>query len=42
MNPVIEALNRFKLGASQFWLARSLQERKCLAAGAGVAALALF
>jgi general secretion pathway protein M len=42
MNPVIEAVNRFKLGASQFWLARSLQERKFLAAGAGVAALALF
>lgn len=42
MNPVIEALSRFKLGAGQFWLARSEQERKFLAGGGGVAALALL
>jgi len=41
MNNLTQAASRFKLGALAFWLARSEQERKFLAIGAGAVALAL-
>lgn len=42
MNPIAAALNRFKLNAQAFWIARSQQEQKFLTVGGGALALALL
>lgn len=42
MKPIAAALNRFKLNAQAFWIARTGQEQKFLTVGGGVLALALL
>ena len=42
MKPIAAALNRFKLNAQAFWIARTGQEQKFLTVGGGALALALL